>query len=151
MHPFKVAYRVEVRFRDCDLLGHVNNAVYFTYLEQARFTYWAHIEPRSASGLTGDVQPGRREYRFILVHVSCNFRAQPTFGDLVEVRIRVSRLGRSSFTFVYELVDVHSGHPVADAESVQVMYDYDAQRSIPIPPDIRTKIESFEGVPLAAE
>jgi acyl-CoA thioester hydrolase len=124
-------HELEVRFRDCDGLGHVNNAVYLTYLEQARFAFWQR--------LTGT---GGIPRSFIVARVECDYRAQATAGDRLIVRLRVAAVGRSSFTFEYEVVNARTREVVAAARTVQVMYDYDARRSIPIPGDIRARLEA---------
>jgi acyl-CoA thioester hydrolase len=134
---YRYTKRVEVQFRDCDPLGHVNNAVYVTYLEVARFAYCA-----DALGFTPEMATG--PLSFIIARVECNFRSQARLGEQLDVRIRMSDIGRSSFTFEYEIVQARDGTVVADAKSVQVMYDYSLQRSVPVPEDLRTRVERFE-------
>jgi acyl-CoA thioester hydrolase len=129
--------RVEVQFRDCDPLGHVNNAVYITYLEVARFGYCADALSFTAEMATGPLS-------FIIARVECNFRSQARLGDQLDVRIRMSDIGRSSFTFEYEIAQAKDGTVVADAKSVQVMYDYSTQRPVPVPDDFRARVERFE-------
>lgn len=124
-------HELEVRFRDCDGLGHVNNAVYLTYLEQARFAFWQRL-----TGVSGIPRS------FILARVECDYRVQATAGDRLVVRLRVTAVGKSSFTFEYELVNARTREVVATARSVQVMYDYQARRSIPVPDDIRARLEA---------
>ena len=140
MNDFRFHHRIDVRFRDCDAMGHVNNAVYFTYLEQARFAYWRQL-------LLGRAGPSPQ---MILARAECDFRTPANFGDVVEVRLRVESLGRTSFTCEYEIVDSKDRHLIAAAKSVQVMYDYTAGLPIPIPDDIRDRIEDFEGKSLVA-
>ena len=140
MDNYRFHHRIEVRFRDCDAMGHVNNAVYFTYLEQARFAYWREI-------MLGRVGPAPT---MILARAECDFRTPATFGDVVEVRLRVASLGRTSFTGEYEIIDSKNRHLIATAKSVQVMYDYATRQPIPIPDDIRERIQDFEGESLAA-
>jgi acyl-CoA thioester hydrolase len=123
-------HELEVRFRDCDGLGHVNNAVYLTYLEQARFAFWQRL-----TGVSGIPRS------FILARVECDYRVQATAGDRLLVRLRVSAIGRSSFTFEYEIVNGRTREVVATARTVQVMYDYTAGASVPIPDDIRARLE----------
>jgi acyl-CoA thioester hydrolase len=123
-------HELEVRFRDCDGLGHVNNAVYLTYLEQARFAFWQRL-----TGIRGIPRS------FILARVECDYRLQATAGDRLVVRLRVTAVGKSSFTFEYEIVNGRTREVVATARTVQVMYDYDARRSTPIPDDIRARLE----------
>ncbi|HEX2310920.1 MAG TPA: thioesterase family protein [Vicinamibacterales bacterium] len=124
-------HELEVRFRDCDGLGHVNNAVYLTYLEQARFAFWQRL-----TGVSGIPRS------FILARVECDYRVQATAGDRLVVRLRVTAVGKSSFTFEYEIVNARTREVVATARTVQVMYDYQAGRSIPVPDDIRARLEA---------
>jgi acyl-CoA thioester hydrolase len=137
MSSYHFAARIEVQFRDCDPLGHVNNAVYITYFEVARFAYC-----REALGFTPEDAIGSAS--FIIARVECNFRSQARLGDVLAARIRISGISRSSFTFDYEIVQEADGTIVADGKSVQVTFDYEAQRSIPVPDGFRAKIERFE-------
>ena len=123
-------HRLQVRFRDCDPLGHVNNAVYLTYLEQARFNHW-----RTLWGFgTPQLPPGRPGV--ILARVECDYRRPATYGQTLEVRMTVAELGRTSFRYEYEIAD-EDGRTVLAAKTVQVMYDYAAEKPVPIPDDIR--------------
>jgi acyl-CoA thioester hydrolase len=135
---FRYSKRIEVRFRDCDALGHVNNAVYATYFEIARFGYW-----REALAY-GDEHP----FSFIIARIECNFRSQVRPGELIDVQARVSGVGRTSFTFEYRVLAAADGRLVADGSSVQVMFDYETQRSLPVPAELRARASSFEGVNL---
>ena len=108
------SHRLEVRFRDCDAMGHTNNAVYLTYLEQARFAHW-----RSLWGFGHPPAPNRVEGQTAQAHLE-----------------RVAEIGRSSFRYEYEIVD-EQGRTVLTAKTVQVMYDYTANRPVAIPDSIR--------------
>lgn len=134
---FAVHCPVEVRFRDCDAMGHVNNAVYLTYLEIARFAYWKAAE---IGRLQGDIS-------YIIARVEIDFRASAVTGDVVDVALAVRAIGRTSFTMEYELRD-QTGRLLAQAKSVQVTYDYANQQSVPVPDAIRARISEFEGVAL---
>ena len=114
-HPY--VHRDTVRFRDCDAMGHVNNAVYSTYLEQARI------------GILGGLEP------FILARVEIDFRAPLHDGAEVEVRSRCSHVGTNSFELQHEIWS--SDRLVAEAKSVLVGYDYERNRSVPITDDLR--------------
>lgn len=120
-------HRLDVRFRDCDALGHVNNATYFTYLEQARYA-WLHEKMDAwRAGKTS----------MILARTECDFKAQVSHGETLEIQLRVDRIGRSSFDIEYAIIKVSDQQVVAKARSVQVMYNYVASKSIPIPTEIR--------------
>ena len=127
------SHRLEVRFRDCDPMGHVNNAVYLTYLEQARFAHWRALWGFSLEDLPAG-SPG-----VILAHAEIDYRRPVRSGELLEVRIGVAAIGRTSFTYDYEVVD-SSGGIVATARTVQVMYDYSTHKPVPVPDQIRAKI-----------
>src|SRR5712671_89508 len=115
-------HRLSVRFRDCDAMGHVNHAVYFTYLEQCRLTYWRE--------LTGTPSP---HTRVIIARAECDYRSPAHFGDELEVRIGIGEIGQSSFTLLYEIVQAGDGRLVASGKTVMVSYDYTAGASTPLP------------------
>ena len=131
---FRMVVPIEVRFRDTDAMGHVNNAVYFTYLEAARNAYWFRVVGGSSE----------RDLGFILARAECDYRAPVKFGESIEARVRVSQMGKSSFTMDYELVEPASGRVVGAAKPVQVSYDYEQGRARPIPDATRAAIERFE-------
>jgi acyl-CoA thioester hydrolase len=146
-----IRHRLVVRFNDCDPLGHANNALYFTYLEQARFTLWRtqlDFMARSA----GDA--GRRGVGFILARAELDFRAQVRYGDELEVRLALAAIGRTSFTYDCEIVSVASGAVVATGRTVQVYFDYDEQKPAAIPDELRAKLATpiggFSPSPLPA-
>jgi len=131
---FRFSTTLEVRWRDLDPLGHVNNAVYFTYLEQAR-THYLHelgIAPSDPAGIG-----------FILAEASCQFKSPLELGERVTVHARVSQLRNSSFVFEYR-AEGEDGRLAATARTVQVCYDYQAQHSIPMPDEWREAITTYE-------
>jgi len=130
-HAF--THRLEVRFRDCDAMGHVNNAVFFTYLEQCRLTFWKQI--------TGSASPLAR---VIVARAECDYRAPAYFGDQLEVRLTVGEVGRSSFVLLYDVVKASSDQRLAEGRTVMVTYDYAAARSVPIPAPTRELLESLK-------
>ena len=91
MSSYPWIHRDRVRFRDCDAMGHVNNAVYSTYLEEARI------------GVLGDL------FDFILARVEIDFRSELRMGEDVEVRTRCPRIGTKSFDLEHAVAT--SGRP----------------------------------------
>ena len=134
-HVMNVIFRhsLEVRFRDCDPMGHVNNAVYLTYLEQARFAHWREVWGFELERLPADT-PG-----VILARAEIDYRIPAKYGDVLEVRIGLERIGRTSFTYVYEVVDQRA-QVVATARSVLVMYDYAIGKPKPISDELRARL-----------
>lgn len=132
---FPFTHRLEVRFSDCDSMGHVNHAVYFTYLEQCRFALWRHLY--GISGLPGTGT--------IMAHAECDYRAPAFVNDALDVRVKVSDISRSSFALVYEIANATTGQRLADGRTVIVTYDYAGGRSMPIPAEARALLEKIRG------
>jgi acyl-CoA thioester hydrolase len=123
--PF--SHPIEVRFRDLDALGHVNNAVYLTYLESARIAYWLHVTRRS----------GLDALDMILARVEIDYRSPLSYGEAVDVTVRCASMRRSSFVLEFAARERSAGRLVAEARKVLVHYDYAGSRSLPLPPELR--------------
>ena len=130
-------HQLEVRFRDCDAMGHVNNAVYLTYLEQARFAHWRanglarHTLDSAAAEGGGPAIPG-----VIVARVEIDYRRPAKHGDVLRVHLGVAAIGRTSFTYEYEIVDAADAL-IAAARTVIVRFDYAAGRPVPISEEIK--------------
>jgi acyl-CoA thioester hydrolase len=133
--PTAYAYRhrLAVRFRDCDAMGHVNHAVYFTYLEQCRLTFWRE--------LTGAPSP---HTRVIVARAECDYRAPAHFGDELEIRLNVGDIGRTSFGLTYEIVNTSTDMKLADGKTVMVCYDYAASKPQPLPDATRALLVNLK-------
>jgi acyl-CoA thioester hydrolase len=126
---------ITIRFSDCDPMGHTNNAVYFTYMEQARVDFFRDffVIPKNKP-ITPTMFP------FILAEISCKF-LNPTYADqTLEIFLKVSHVGNSSFHFEYEMKDKASGEMVATGKSAQVWYDYKTGKSAKIPEDVKGRL-----------
>jgi len=132
---FTVVHEIVPRFRDTDAMGHINNAVYVTYLEVARQIYWARLDAHS----------DYRRVPFILAHVTIDFRSEALVSEVLETGIRLDWIGNRSFSFAYRIWEKTSGRTVAEASTVQVCYDYGAKQTMPMPEELRRAFESFEG------
>ena len=133
-------HRLVVRFSDCDPLGHVNNAVYLTYLEQARIILWRRqIEltwsRRAAQGLP-------RGEGFILARAEIDFRAQAHEGDELEVCLSLGKFGRTSATYDYEITQTSDGTLVVSAKTVQVWFDYERSVPVPLTDELKNKLRT---------
>ena len=132
--PATVETEVSVRFRDTDAMGHVNNAVYSSYLEEARIAYW-----RALTGLEDFTKVD-----LILARVEIDFRSPAFVGETLRVKIALTEARGSSFDFRYRVEEKKSGRLVAEARSVQCLYDYKLGKIKRISPDFRRRIEEFE-------
>jgi acyl-CoA thioester hydrolase len=131
---FRHRTRVEVRFRDIDAFGHVNNAVTSTYVEQARVTYLRDVLAVEPVGLMP----------LILAMIKLDYLSPILFGDTVEVGSRVDWIGTSSIAMSHGL-RADDGRELARASSVLVTYDYDQARPMPVPDDWRGALVAHEG------
>jgi acyl-CoA thioester hydrolase len=129
MSTFEYETEIQVRFRDVDAMHHVNNAVYATYLEQARVDYYADV-----------LGVGLDDIDTVLVNLHIDYRSQIELDDEVTVAMGVRSIGKSSVTMAYE---VRVGERVAaTAETVQVYVDPDGDGSQPLPAAWVDRMES---------
>ena len=138
---FTVTHVLHPRFRDTDAMGHINNAVYVTYLEVARQEYWRKL----------DQETNYRRVPFILAHVTIDFRSEALVNEVLEIGIRCEWIGGKSFAFAYQICEQRTQRLVVEATSVQVCYDYGEKRTYPMPDTLRVRLEEFEGRTLARE
>jgi acyl-CoA thioester hydrolase len=131
---YALAVPVEVRFRDIDSMGHVNNAVFFTYFENARIAYW-----KAVPGIGS-----RREVDYVLARAECDFRSPVTLEDAPACHVRVASFGRRSFTFEYLLRDEKTGRVAAAGRTVQAMFDYAAGTVKTLDEEFKRAVRAFE-------
>jgi len=134
---FKHKIIIEVRFSDLDAMRHVNNAVYLTYIEEARISYFNEVFKRDKSSL---------EYSAIVARIEIDYLQPINLGDKVEIFTRVSKLGNKSTDIENLILIDRDGNKIAAASVLTklVAYDYKKLQSIQIPEDVRRKIEEFE-------
>ena len=161
-------YPMQIRFRDLDPLAHVNNTVYFIYLEEARSHYFKHLDPWLP------VWPAEEEHQMIVegasnteqqeVHnpriqtstqgkpygslvkeITCTYELPLVRTDLPEVGVRVVRVGRTSFVMEHQIRDSQEHNRVfATGRTVMVWCDYRTGRPHPVPPSLRHAFEQLE-------
>lgn len=125
---------IDVRFRDLDAMGHVNNAVYFTYFEEGRKNFSHTVFKLSDPS----------EFRFILAHICCDFLIQIKLADRITLQLCVNTIGTKSFGYHYKLVNRSDPSTVyAAGESVQVCYDYNRNESTVIPDEMRERLSAY--------
>jgi acyl-CoA thioester hydrolase len=134
---FPYVWAVEVRFRDLDALGHVNNAVFLTYLESARIGYWLELTGRS----------GLLDIDMILARVEIDYRAQASYRERLDVGVRVAAVGRSSVTMELKVVAREPQRLIAESRNVMVYFDYAANRSRPLPDELRGRLAALAAAP----
>lgn len=119
------SHPIEVRFRDLDALGHVNNAVLVTYLEIARTAWWRqHLAGRPF-----------QEDGYLVARVEMDYRKPVKLEDPVVVEVRVPQVGASSFSLDYKIRRATDGVVLAEGQTVQVFMDFRSDRPRPAKPE----------------
>jgi len=128
MEPRKLVHteRIEIRWGDMDAMGHVNNTVYFRYMEQARIGWFESLLPRGEAWRTVSI---------VIVNASCNFRKPINYPGTVEVKVFAGEPGGSSVETFYELA--LNEELYADGAAKVVFVDAGKQKPLRIPDEIR--------------
>lgn len=124
---------LSVRVRDIDFMGHVNNAVFATYLEEARKDYFSDVLDVPLSDIEA-----------VLAHVEIDYRNRITIDDDVRVAVRVPEIGESSLPMEYEIRA--DDEVMATGETVQVAVDRETGETRPIADSVRASIAEYEGL-----
>ena len=114
-------------------MGHVNNSVYFTYLEVGRTAYWQELH----HDYSYDVLD------FVVARAECDYVSPAMLRETVRVEVWLSKVGTSSFVLDYELFDEQSDRLIARGKTVQVMIDPKTGRPRAIAPELRERLTSF--------
>lgn len=129
---------MEVRWADVDSRRHVNNAAYFTYMEQARARYFEHLGLWDGKDLD--------QWGSVVAEARCSFIESITYGQVIRVGVRTTHIGDKSMEMAYSLQDGADGRELARGVSIQVSYDYDLAQSVRVPDRWREAIKAFEGL-----
>jgi acyl-CoA thioester hydrolase len=140
---YKFRSKIELRFSDCDAFGHVNNANYLTYFEEARVKYFNEIVGWGYDYSKRGVILARAEIDFVM---------PVYFTDEVIIETGCTRLGNKSFTLEYRMTKEKEGKEIllASGSTVMVAFDYSEKKSIPIPDEWKDAIRIYEGGNLSA-
>ncbi len=133
-------YRFSPRFSDLDSYGHVNNAIFATYFEMLRTQWLKHEgwkEVLDENGITG----------FVIVHLEIDFHSPIFFEHEILGRIYVSRIGRKSWDFSYELLNAKDGSQFATGKTTQVLIDRKKGQSISLPQHSVDSLQRYLMVP----
>lgn len=130
----KLNINIDVRFRDIDSMGHVNNAVFFTYFEEGRKAF-LHT-------LFNIMHP--EDYNFILAHINCDFLRPVKLDDSIMLQLWVGEIGEKRFDLKYSLVNSTDESIIyAKGQSVQVFFDYKKNKTAPISKYFMEKISNY--------
>jgi|ERR1035437_1710188 acyl-CoA thioester hydrolase len=137
MEGFKHKTLIQIRFKDVDMMGHVNNANHFTYLEIARAKYFDDVVAEEVNWSKEGI---------ILAKSTCDYKMPILFNDKVFVHTKCTRMGNKSFELHYKIIKEENSKEIllAEASSIQVCFDYEKRENILMPEKWKKKIEAFE-------
>lgn len=132
---YKFKTPISIRFSDIDAVGHVNNAIYLTYFEVARFNYWREI-----------IGWNLQENGVVVGRSEVNYLKPITLDDEIFCYLRVSRIGNSSFDVMHLLVKTTpDGEEICTTgKTVCISYDYSVNKSVPIPQRERQRMIEYD-------
>ncbi len=134
-----VAYRfrttIDIRFRDIDALGHVNNAVYLTYFETARIAYLSTVYGRPLSSL---------DLSLVVAEAHCRYRSPAVFGERLVVEVAMVGLRSRAFELSYRVSVEGDGRLVAEGSTVQVAFNSSTKRVAMLDPTLAAALKRFE-------
>ena len=141
MNPFKQKTLIQIRFKDIDKLGHVNNANHITYFELARVEYFSALAGSSANHTKPFIIEWNNE-GVILAKIEMEYKQPILLEDKVFVYTWVSRIGNSSFDMNCTIVRIVNDEEViaANGLAVIVCFNYKTNQPIPIPESWKTKM-----------
>ena len=134
--PFKYSSLTRVGFSDTDAQGIVYYGRYLPYFDQARVEYARHL---------GMLATGPEEFEFVMRANTIEYLAPARFDDLLEVFIRVSRIGRTSAAYECAAYRVDDDVLMVTAQQTLVLVDLDERKACPVPQWFRDRIRKFEG------
>ena len=137
LNDFHYKTPIPIRFADIDAFGHVNNAIYLTYFEIARSSYWDEV-----------VHWDWDKMGIIIGRAEINYLKPIGLNDRIFAYVRTSRIGNSSFDLDYALVKMSNGTEqlCTTGSTVCVTFDYLLNTSANIPEAHRLKMQEFEAL-----
>lgn len=133
---FKHSTDIQIRFNDIDMLGHLNNTMYFSYFDIGKADYFNAI--RRTDNHWGHLD-------IVIVNVNCDFMSRVRYTERIAVRTRVSYIRNKSFEVLQEMVDKDSNEIKAVCRTVMVGFDPATGKSAPLSHEWKKAIADFEG------
>ena len=138
--PFHHSIPVQLRFNDIDILGHLNNSVYFTLFDLGKTQYFNAVRGEQIDWMTADI---------VIANVNCDFMAQTFYHEPLEVRTQTLKMGEKSIVLAQQVYNSDTGEVKAQCTCVMVSFDIATGLSKPLAEHWRTSLQAFEQRPLA--
>lgn len=141
MSRFHFSIPISIRYCETDKSGHLNNVSYVIYYEQGRVEYLNRL------GIGKPIFEEENEIMFVAIDLECQYVAQVYFGDILELGVRIAKLGNRSLDMEYYLTAKRGEEEkklVATGRGACAFISRESGKSIPIPVDFREIIMEFE-------
>lgn len=133
---FRHRMPLQIRFNDIDVLGHLNNSVYFTFMDLAKSRYFEAV--------LGE-KPDFGKAGVVIVNVNCDFCAPTFYDDNIEVETAVVAIGDKSLTLEQRVYSADDGVVKCRCRTIMAGFDIRTMTSMPITNEWRGAIEKYEG------
>lgn len=134
-YPFYCSMKVQLRFNDIDMVGHINNSVYFELFDLAKSDYFSRVRHKELEWTSIPV---------MVVNINCNFYTQTFFNEPLEVRTQTEKIGNKSFTLLQQLVNIDTGEVKCECRSTMVYIDLSSFTPSRVAQDWRDAMVDFE-------
>jgi len=136
MNIFPAKLNLRIDWSELDLFGHVNNVMFFKYIQASRVNYWETV------GIY-------EQYRHsnigpILASTNCNFLKPLFYPGNIIIEARIEFIKNTSFGIHHQIKN-HLNEIAAEAHDVIVVYDFNKNEKVIFPPELRMKVQEFEG------
>jgi len=135
MYQFPVKLQLRLDWSEMDLFGHINNVMYFKFIQASRVNYWEHV------GLMRDYY--KDKIGPILVSTGCQFSKPLFYPDNITVEVRVEFIKTTSIGLHHRILNSKNEFS-AEAHDVIVLYNFTKNEKVPIPMELRQAIENYK-------
>lgn len=134
-YPFYHSFPVQIRFNDIDVLGHINNSVYFSFFDLGKMQYFNAV-------MDGNVT--WKQVPVVIVNVNANFYSPTFIDEEIEVVTQTLKMSERSLTLEQRVVNKQNGDVKAIATTIMCGFDIETGTSMPVPENWREAICRFE-------
>lgn len=134
--PFRHSYPVQIRFNDIDVVGHLNNSIYFSFLDLGKMQYFNEIMKDRITW---------KQVPVVIVNINIDFYSQTFIDERLEVLTQTVRLSDRSLTLEQRIVNPVTGDVKCVARTVMAGFDVSTGKSAPIPEEWKQAVRNFEG------
>ncbi len=137
LKDYRATISLPIQWGDMDAFNHVNNVVHIRWLESSRIEY---LEAAGMRELMMAHKLGP-----ILAAINCSYKRQLVYPGSISVGARVTKLGRTSLTVAHRVINDQTGEVAAEGESVIVIFDFQNQRPVRMPDDVKQAVFDYQG------